>query len=250
MRYYVAIDDTDQEGDDGQNKGTGAKSRALAKELVELTGALHLGITRHQLLLDPAIPYTSHNSSACIVLGSDADPGELIPLLLEASSTYLTYVASPGADVGLSVAEESEISPAVVEWGRRAKREVLSPSEAHSIAADDAIELVGLTGERVGVVGALAAVGLRRSGDDGRFLELMGLRGLVGEQPAAVFIEAGVERFLAGTLEVELEPGELIAVGRKHAQPVLLGGRPTLLLDPESSRPDWRAMPRELVRQY
>ena len=250
MRYYVAIDDTDQEGDDGQNKGTGAKSRALAKELVELTGALHLGITRHQLLLDPAIPYTSHNSSACIVLGSDADPEQLIPLLLEASSTYLVFIASPGSDVGLCVAEESQISPAEVEWGHRAKAEVLTMAEAYSIAADDGIELVGLTGEKTGVVGALAAVGLRRSGEDGRFLELMGLRGLVGEQPAGVFINAGVERFLAGTLEVELEPGELIAVGRKHAQPVLLDGRPTLLLDPDSSRPDWRAMPRELVRQY
>src|SRR5262249_30671795 len=155
------------EGEDGQGKGTGAKSRALAQELVALTGAEHLGITRHQLLLDPAIPYTSHNSSACIVLGSGAEPAELIPELLEASSTWLTYIASPGSDVGLCVAEESQISPAVVDWGRRAKAEVLTAAEAHSIADDDAIELVGLTGEKVGVIGALAAVGLRRSGEDG-----------------------------------------------------------------------------------
>jgi hypothetical protein len=245
MRYYVAIDDTDAEGDEGQQKGTGAKSRALARELVELTGASHLGITRHQLLVDPAIPYTSHNSSACIVLGSDESGLEA--QLVESASAWLSYIASPGSDVGLCVAAEGDVSARVVEWGRRAKTEVLPETEAYEIAREAGIELVGLTGEKTGVIGALAAAGLRRSGDDGRFLELKGLRGLVGEQPAGVFISAGVERFLAGDEEVELAPDELIAVGQKHAQPVLLEGRPTLLL--ESQRP-WRARSRELVRDY
>jgi hypothetical protein len=249
MRYYVALDDTDAAGEEGLGKGTGAKSRALAAELTELVDGRHLGITRHQLLVDPRIPYTSHNSSACIVLGSDRPPDEMIPQLAEAASTWLEFVASPESDVGLCITEESHVSAAVVEWGRRAKVEVLTASEAHEIAGAAGVELRGLTGTRIGVVGALAAVGLRRSGADGRFLELKGLRELVGDQPAAVFIAAGVERFLADGCEVELEPDELIAIGHKHAQPVLLAGRPTLLLDhPEDG--SWRAVPRELVKQY
>jgi hypothetical protein len=249
MRYYIAIDDTDAEGEEGLGKGTGAKSRALASELIELTGAQHLGITRHQLLVDPRVPYTSHNSSACIVLGIDTPREETISQLVESASVWLEYVASPGADVGLCVAEESTIHAAVIEWGRRAKVEVLTASEAHDIAGAAGMQLHGLTGTKDGVVGALAAAGLRRSGADGRFLELKGLRGLVGDQPAAVFIAAGVERFLADGSEVELAPDELIAVGQKHAQPVLLAGRPTLLIDhPENG--GWRAVPRELVKQY
>jgi hypothetical protein len=249
MRYYVAIDDTDAEGEDGLGKGTGAKSRALASELVDLVGARHLGVTRHQLLVDPRVPYTSHNSSACIVLGVEAPAKETIEQLVDAASTWLEYVASPGADVGLCVAEESSVTAPVVDWGQRSKVEVVTSGEAHEIAAAAGIELHGLTGTRDGVVGALAAAGLRRSGIDGRFLELKGLRDLVGDQTAGVFIAAGVERFLADGCEVELAPDELIAIGQKHAQPVLLAGRPTLLLD-HTENGGWRVVPRELVKQY
>ncbi len=249
--YYVAIDDTDRAEDDGRNQGTGSKSRALARELLEaLEGARNLGITRHQLLVDPAVPYTTHNSSACIVLAAEGDQGATIAALVEVGELYLPEIASPGSDVGFCVAEESQIGAGVIGWGRRAKVEVLAMEEAHAVAREAGIHLVGLTGEKVGVIGALAAVGLRRSGEDGRFLELGDLRKATGEQPAGVFMRAGVERFVSGDEDVELAPEEMIAVGLKHAQPVLVGGRPTLLLDPSSARGGWRAAPRDAVKQY
>ncbi len=250
LNYYVAIDDTDRAEDDGRGQGTGAKSRAFARELVEALGARKLGITRHQLLVDPAVPYTSHNSSACIVIESELDRGQAIDTIVEVGELYLPEIASPGADVGFCVAEESEIGERIVEWGRRAKVEVLAMDEAQGIAAEAGVYLEGLTGDRMGIVGALAAVGLRRSGQDGRFLELGELRSAVGEQRAAVFMAAGVERFVAGDDDVELSPEDLIAVGHKHAQPVLLEGRPTLLLDPCSQPGSWRAASRESVKSY
>jgi hypothetical protein len=248
--YYVAIDDTDRAEEDGRGQGTGAKSRAFAREIVEALGARKLGITRHQLLVDPAVPYTSHNSSACIVVESELDRGQAIDAIVEVGELYLPEIASPGADVGLCVAEEPQIGESIVEWGRRAKVEVLSMDEAERIAADAALYLRGLTGDEMGVIGALAAVGLRRSGQDGRFLELGELRTVVGEQPAAVFMAAGVERFVAGDDDVELAPDDLIAIGDKHAQPVLMEGRPTLLLDPSSRPGSWRAASRESVKSY
>src|SRR5262245_41470554 len=130
LRIYVAIDDTDNADDDGRNRGTGSKSRALARELIELVDGHHLGITRHQLFVDPAIPYQSHNSSACIVLGVEGDRAEVTGELLEASELYLTEIASPGSDVGLCIAEESQVSPGLVDWGQRAKREVLTMDDA------------------------------------------------------------------------------------------------------------------------
>ncbi|HEX4518342.1 MAG TPA: hypothetical protein VH063_02055 [Gaiellaceae bacterium] len=248
--YYVAIDDTDRAEDDGRGQGTGAKSRAFARELLEAVDGRQLGITRHQLLIDPAVPYTSHNSSACIVVESGVERGWVIETMVEIGRLYLPEIASPGADVGLCVAEESQIGDAVVEWGRRAKVEVVTMDEAHEIAGEAGIRLEGLTGDKVGVIGALAAVGLRRSGRDGRFLELGELRRAIGEQPAAVFMDAGVQRFVSGEDDVELAPDELISVGHKHAQPVLLDGQPTLLLDPSSRRGGWRAAPRESVKSY
>jgi hypothetical protein len=218
--------------------------------LLEAVAGRHLGITRHQLLLDPAVPYTSHNSSACIVLEIDGDPDGVVAGLTEVGELYLPEIASPGADVGFCVAEESKLGTGVILWGRRAKVEVLQKDEAEAIAHASGIYLRGLTGEEVGVVGALAAVGLRRGGDDGRFLELGGLRRALGEQPAAVFLAAGVERFVLAGEEVELAPDELIVVGQRHAQPVLLGGRATLMLDPGSERGGWKAASRETVREY
>src|SRR5262245_9813460 len=46
---YVAIDDTDHAEDNGRNRGTGYKSRALARELIDLVDGRHLSITRQKV---------------------------------------------------------------------------------------------------------------------------------------------------------------------------------------------------------
>ena len=46
--------------------GTGRLSRMLAEELTKKGLVSNTSVTRHQLLVHPDIPYTSHNSSACI----------------------------------------------------------------------------------------------------------------------------------------------------------------------------------------
>ena len=66
----VGIDDTDNL----DSRGTGRLARDIA---AELEGEFKvLAVTRHQLLVDPRIPYTSHNSSAAIHLESSA-PADL-----------------------------------------------------------------------------------------------------------------------------------------------------------------------------
>ncbi|WP_243669476.1 hypothetical protein [Methanoculleus chikugoensis] len=62
MTIYLGIDDTDTRESRG---GTGRLARTIAAELARsytVTG----GVTRHQLFVHPAVPYTSHNSSAVI----------------------------------------------------------------------------------------------------------------------------------------------------------------------------------------
>jgi hypothetical protein len=60
MKLLIGIDDTDNL----ESRGTGYCVRQLANWLSEKNLVVPLGITRHQLLVDPRIPYTSHNSSA------------------------------------------------------------------------------------------------------------------------------------------------------------------------------------------
>ncbi len=61
-RWLLAIDDTDN----AESIGTGRLARMLAAHLEEANLFAEPGVTRHQLLVHPDIPYTSHNSAACI----------------------------------------------------------------------------------------------------------------------------------------------------------------------------------------
>ena len=63
MRVYIGFDDTDILGSD---IGTGKLARRFEKLLP--ADCRVWGVVRQQLLVDPAIPYTSHNSSACVVI--------------------------------------------------------------------------------------------------------------------------------------------------------------------------------------
>ena len=62
MNIFIGIDDTDNL----ESRGTGRLARSIAADLGK-TYDLY-GVTRHQLLVHPDIPYTSHNSAAVIHL--------------------------------------------------------------------------------------------------------------------------------------------------------------------------------------
>jgi hypothetical protein len=169
MHYYIGIDDTDNL----ESRGTGQRARQLGTMLQEAGIARLICITRHQLLVHKDIPYTSHNSSACLLMETDAGrKSELIAF----SRDFLLRESAPGSDAGLCVASSEVISKGIETWGENAKKIVLDKKAAHGLAAQNHIYLEGLTGEKIGVIGALAAVGLRHKGNDGRVLWLPLLR--------------------------------------------------------------------------
>ena len=71
MKIFIAIDDTDNL----ESKGTGFRARELAALLQMNHCGQIIGVTRHQLFFNEQIPYTSHNSSACISL--ESIPGDM-----------------------------------------------------------------------------------------------------------------------------------------------------------------------------
>jgi len=173
MKYFVALDDTDNK----QSRGTGFKSRQLGKLIEEKKLGKVQSISRHQLFVHDKIAYTSQNSSACLIV--DTDSYEELKLLC---IDYIQDVAEPGSDAGLCIAREDQITNQVIDWGNRAKKEVLKKEEAYKLAKEEGIFLEGYTGTKIGVIGSLAAVGLRREGNDGRNIWLKGkeLRDLEG----------------------------------------------------------------------
>jgi hypothetical protein len=114
---------------------------------------------------------------------------------------------------------------ALSEFGRRAQREVLSQAEAHELAATHDILLTGLGGSQDGVIGALAAVGLAASGEDGRYLLVGRTRDLSGLQEIQAVLQAGISEVLTTdgqTVTQGLVQAEKLRPARRGGQPVLV----------------------------
>jgi hypothetical protein len=182
-----------------------------------------LGISRHQLLVHPDIPYTSHNSSLCIGFETAASLDEII----EPCREYILEVFPQGADPGLCVVEAAQVPQDVVDFGRRAITEVLKKAEALSLAAGHGIFLAPLGGTGGGVIGSLAAVGLRVDGQEGRFVDLSGIREAFGNMTVAEILEKTAVELVCDAAGGPLGPGEVIDTGN-WLRPSLKGGRPVL----------------------
>lgn len=216
MQLYIAIDDTDNL----ESRGTGFRIRQMAQELAEHKLAIPYHVTRHQLLVDPAIPYTSHNSSACLIVNDATDKMPIINFCRD----FLLRESAEGSDSGLCVAEPEQIDEDIIHWGKRAKKEVLLLENSFPLAANKGIYLEGLLGTRGGAIGALAAVGLRKTASDGRFLWMKNLRETTG-----TFTRKELETILEfdelqSTQGVPIGPDEQIDTG-KWPRPVLYKGK-------------------------
>jgi len=164
--FLIGIDDTDNK----ESRGTGFRARQLGKLIDEQQLGSVRSIVRHQLFFDPRIPYTSHNSSASL----EVEKAEFIQLI-QFCKEFMLRECAPGSDGGLCIQQFDKISTEVECWGARAKKEVLTQSEAKALAQNEGIYMEGLTGNHDGIIGALAAIGLRKRGSDGRCIWLNGI---------------------------------------------------------------------------
>jgi hypothetical protein len=221
VKLYLGLDDTDN----ADSVGTGRLSRMLAEELELRKLVSDCENTRHQFLVDPAIPYTSHNSSACIAAEAVGDTP--LEQIARAAVEFLEEHFHEGANPGLCLAEADSVPDSFVGLGRRAQREVIELAEVRELAAESAafVWWGGETGQ--GLIGALGGVGLRSTGGDGRFIALRGIRELRG------VLRAGEIVARSAVDCVESESGEVLSDDtpvdtRDWVRPVPRGGRRVL----------------------
>jgi hypothetical protein len=238
MRYLIGVDDTDNL----ESRGTGHRARQLAESLSTDGLARPLGITRHQLLVAPEIPYTSHNSSACLHV--EAEP-ENETALWNACCEFLLRESAPGSDAGLCLAKWEAVNAPIRAFGARAKLVVLTQLEAEQTALDNEIRLQGLTGTHGGIIGALSAVGLHHAGNDGRFLWLPGLRDLSGIQAVTEICAHGHIDGIRPLDGENLSPETLVNVG-EWVRPILRGGQAILFVEEQNH--EWCILSKDRIK--
>ncbi len=243
MQLLIGIDDTDNR----ESRGTGFLSRNLAHRIEALELGQVSGITRHQLYVHDAIAYTSQNSSACLAVESLKETE-----LKEFCAEFLEREAAEGSDAGLCIALLDNTGKEILEWGLRAKKEVLQLEEAVMLGKKSNLYLKGFTGTFIGQIGALAAVGLRKTGNDGRFIWLQGAKELrdfdAGVYSANELIwDTGIE--LVQTLDGTLVPGTDKIACEGWTRPVLKNNCAVLLVEKTNFADyGWKTIAKERIR--
>lgn len=224
--WLVCIDDTDDIG----TKGTGE----IAQELAVLLSPDQLlsrcsFVTRHQLFVHPDIPYTSHNSAMCFQVRSVLSEEEIVDI----AKAHLTKESAPAADPGFALLDlQADIEhQQLIDFGLQAKKEVKNKQQAYGLAQRLGFHLSEHGGTGQGVIGAVAGLGLRLQGNDGRIKGQFKLKGLdqgVNLSVADVVEQTGVDRVLADTGEslcistTLLLSGKVKAVYRDHQVSLLV----------------------------
>jgi hypothetical protein len=245
MKILISIDDTDNI----ESRGTGEIAELLAEGITARGWGKCGLVTRHQLLVHPDIPYTSHNSSMCF-------PAEVSADTMEAVTDYcceaLTVESAPGSDPGLCVLalERLEQPEALMNFGRKAKTTVISKEEAYETAAALEVHLSEHGGTGQGVIGALAGAGLRLTGNDGRFKGKLRIPSNNGTATVKDICNYGID--LVKTLEgAVLDENEAVHVG-EWVKRVLLDEKAVLIVVPADNGlgAAWKASGKKVFRDF
>ena len=224
---FIGLDDTDNKS----SRGTGRLARTIAASLAERYQVR--GVTRHQLLVDPRVPYTSHNSSATIHLREDGNAN--LTAIADRVQEIMQADFQEGSDPGLCVAQT--VTPEMIDFGRRAKTSLVHQAEAREIAERGGCILRGLGGTQDGVIGALAGIGLATTGEDGRFLVVGRSRELDGVQSVQAILDCGIAQ--VRTIDGEILNEGLVETKGK-LRPAFRGNQPVLVVTrQEGDQPLW-----------
>ncbi len=138
----------------------------------------------------------------------------------------------------------------VLKTGKNAKKIVLNKTLAHEIAQQNNIFLEGLTGEKIGVIGALAAVGLRHAGNDGRVLWLPMLRETEGIYTSAKLkTRLTIDRITTKKEGTEIHNEDTI-LAENWIRPVMRENKITLIVEKteDHGQYKWQHVPKEYIK--
>jgi len=199
MKLLIGIDNTDNR----TTRSTGFTGRHLAALIrAEKLGIVH-GVTRHQLLRDEQIIYTNDNSAICIEVSSPSSDE-----LWEFCKHCIADARVPDAISGICMLDADSVPSDVIEWGKSTKIKFIEEALVIPLMEKHHIQWASYNNDTNGLIGALAAVGLRASGNDGRFIFIddKDLHKIVGF-------------FMVSELMSDFEIGKILTLNGKPTEP-------------------------------
>lgn len=247
MNYLISVDDTDMPG----TKGTGWLVQEMCEHLAITYDATCHPISRHQLFVHEDVPFTSHNSAMCfeMELEEDIDP------VIHWAASFLEKRAEKGADPGLCVARQDDRleDEQLIAFGRCAKGTLLTKNDAYALARKTGIHLSEHGGTGDGVIGAVAGVGLRLAGNDGRYRgwfhvgkegETIG----VGELCSYPFIDA-----VCTGSGLKLLSSDTVQIGSDKLKTIRMNNQQIVIVtenEPASNLPSYRTITHREAKSY
>jgi hypothetical protein len=246
MRILVCIDDTDNL----ESRGTGELASLLAQHLDEMSWGRASYVTRHQLLIHPDIPFTSHNSSMAFFAEINPD---CLGRLTDYASNFLAEESAEGSDPGLCIVNFEQLTSGekLIAFGLQAKRQVLEIDAAYALAKTLGIHLSAHGGTGQGVIGALAGAGLRLGGNDGRLKGQLKFAGGEEVSVAQLLVHPHVD-VVRSVADDHLASNEIIHLQDK-VKTVLLEGQSVLLVEKgedSCGRSCWQNLSRRQLKSY
>jgi hypothetical protein len=175
-------------------------------------------------------------------------PGEKYAEFL---SAYLEEHSAPGSDPGLCIVPElgSKDRDTLISFGLRAKKEVLTKEMAYGLASDLGVHLSEHGGTGGGVIGALAGIGLRMWGNDGRF------RGWYHLGPEGSIISAKTLRSYESIEDIRTPDNAPVADSAairisEQLKTICMNGRSTLLVHPANSDGIHTVLAKQELKKY
>ena len=221
MRIYLGFDDTDTKD---AERGTGKLARWFENQIPD--DCRMAGVVRQQLLVHESIPYTSHNSAACVVI--EVPDASFLGIIVNRAIQHVEKYHMEGSDPGICAAFEGD--PALsdlVNLGHDCTRKVMTQKDALNAARR--VHLSGHGGTDDGIIGAAAAVGLTATGWCGRFIELGRLRKLPDIMSVKDLDALGV-KVISLDRDAAIPKPEDLVVTKNWVRPRLLGGEPVLMV--------------------
>jgi len=244
-RLYIGIDDTDNL----ESRGTGFHARSMGAAINAQKMGQCRFITRHQLLMSPLVPFTSHNSAACLVVDNPSAPLDEIESYCV---DYLIQNSADGADAGLCIAFQEQLSRQLLQFGVICKHRLVDQQQANQLALANQLILHGLTGTHDGLIGALAAVSLCGSGNDGRLLWLAGMRDHAEQfltlkqlyQATDITVVQSQQGQVLTNLESKIYMGT-------WPRAIWMGSEACLIVEPNEENPDeWQVAAKNYLKQF